>query len=100
MPHGQRGKRKVKSTIIFSPKYTSSSDESDSDYASSSDDEEEMTKVYKVLAKNSIAKFKKIILAINEKNDIREKQEDLLVAGKQKNIKLEKSFIMIIVKCL
>ena len=41
-----------------------------------------------------------IDLHVKKKNDIREKQEDLLVAGKQKNIKLEKSFIMIIVKCL
>jgi hypothetical protein len=38
-------KRKVKSTVSSSPKYTSSSNESDYDYASSSDDEEEMAKM-------------------------------------------------------
>jgi hypothetical protein len=47
--------------------------------------------MYKNLDNNGIAKFKKLVFAINEKNALLEKQEDLLVAKKQ-NKKLQKSF--------
>lgn len=50
-----------------------------------------MVKMYKNLDNNGIAKFKKLVFAINEKNALLEKQEDLLVAKKQ-NKKLQKSF--------
>jgi hypothetical protein len=60
-----------------------------------------MVKIYKNLDNNGIAKFKKLMFAINEKNALLEKQEDLLVAKKQsKNFKrvllLRKKFKILI----
>jgi hypothetical protein len=70
-----------------SPKYTSSDSESDDE----SSDEEALSKFFKGLSQDQIAKVNELIKTINEKDEILENQEDLLVDEHEKYTKLEKA---------
>jgi hypothetical protein len=67
----KESKKKVNTNVSFFPKYTFSSDGSYS--SSSSEDDEDMTKLLKGLDKNAIVKIRNLISAIDEKDDLLEK---------------------------
>jgi septal ring factor EnvC (AmiA/AmiB activator) len=67
-----------------SPKYTSSSDDDSSD-------ERDMNLFFKGLIRDHIAKVNELIKVVNEKDELLEKQEDLLTDETRKNEKLEKA---------
>ncbi|XP_025806787.1 uncharacterized protein LOC112885370 [Panicum hallii] len=83
------GKRKVKTIPCSSPKYTTSDDESTSSSSSENDNDIDMIAMLKNLDKNAIAKFNELMEELNEKNDFLEKQEDLLILEKKKNLELK-----------
>jgi hypothetical protein len=83
------GKRKVKTIPCSSPKYTTSDDESSFSSSSGNDDDIDMIAMLKNLDKNAIAKFNELIEELNEKNDLLEKQEDLLILEKKRNLELK-----------
>jgi hypothetical protein len=65
----------AKEIKVFSrttPKYTSSSNDE------SSDDEDDISMLFKGLDRNKIDKINELINSINEKNELLENQEDLL----------------------
>jgi hypothetical protein len=67
------------------PKYTTSDDE-----GSSSDDNDNLTSIFANLAKDQKKKINELIESINEKDDLLECQEDLLVKENKKFVKLKK----------
>jgi hypothetical protein len=83
------GKRKVKTIPCSSPKYTTSDDESTSSSSSENDNDIDMIAMLKNLDKNSVAKFSELMEELNEKNDLLEKQEDLLILEKKRNLELK-----------
>jgi hypothetical protein len=83
------GKRKVKTIPSSSPKYTTSDDESTSSSSSENDNDIDMIAMLKNLDKDAIAKFNELMEELNEKNDLLEKQEDLLILEKKRNLELK-----------
>ena len=71
-----------------SPKYTSSSDEE------SSDDEVDYTDLFKELDRNKVDKINELIDALNEKDRLLEKQEDILYEEHDKLVNVEKSLAL------
>jgi hypothetical protein len=80
----KEAKRKV--TPRTTPKYTTFDDEGDS-----SDNEEDLTLLFKGLSQKQIDKINELVSSINEKDDILECQEELLTKEHDKYVKLEKA---------
>jgi hypothetical protein len=74
------------------PKYTSSSDEE------SSDDEVDYTDLFKGLYRSKVDKINELIDALNEKDRLLEKQEDILYVEHDKFINVQKSLALEIKK--
>jgi hypothetical protein len=72
-------KRKV--TPRTTPKYTTSDDEGDS-----SDNEEDLTLLFKDLSQKQIDKINELVSSINEKDDVLECQEELLTKEHDKYV--------------
>jgi hypothetical protein len=75
-----------------SPKYTSCSDEE------SSDDEVDYTDLFKELDRNKVDKINELIDALNEKDRLLEKQEDILYEEHDKFVSVQKSLALEIKK--
>jgi hypothetical protein len=86
------GKKKVCSRST--PKYTTSSDE-----GSSSDNEDDLISLFANLNMNQKKKLNELIETINEKDDLLECQEDLLVKENKKFVKLKISYALEVEKC-
>jgi hypothetical protein len=71
------------------PKYTTSDDE-----GSSSDDNDDLTSLFANLTKDQKKKINELIEYINEKDDLLECQEDLLVKENKKFVKLENAYAL------
>jgi hypothetical protein len=76
------------------PKYTTSDDE-----GSSSDNEDDLTSLFANLTKNQKQKINELIESINEKDDLLECQEDLLVKENKKFVKLKNANALEVEKC-
>jgi hypothetical protein len=76
------------------PKYTTSDDE-----GSSSDDNDDLTSLFANLTKDKKKKINELIETINEKDDILECQEDLLVMENRKFVNLKDAYALEIEKC-
>jgi hypothetical protein len=63
------------------PKYTTSDDE-----GTSSDNEDDLTSLFANLTKDQNKKINELIESINEKDDLLECQEDLLIVGAKANM--------------
>jgi transcription initiation factor IIF auxiliary subunit len=87
------GKRK-KVHSRDTPKYTTS------DYqGSSSDNEDDLTFLFANLTKDRKKKINELIESINEKDDLLECQEDLLVKENKKNVKLKIAYALEVENC-
>ena len=71
------------------PKYTTSDDE-----GSSSDNEDDLTYIFANLTKDQKKKINELIESINEKDDLLECQEDLLVKENRKIVKLKNAYAL------
>jgi hypothetical protein len=80
--------KEKKVCIRNTPKYTSSSDEE------SSDDEVDYTELLKGLDRNKVDKINELIDALNEKDRLLEKQEDILYEEHDKFISVQKSLAL------
>jgi hypothetical protein len=78
--------------IRDTPKYTSSSDEE------SSDDEVDNSDLFKGLDRSKVDKINELIDALNEKDRLLEKQEDILYDEHDKFINVQKSLALEIKK--
>jgi hypothetical protein len=78
----------MKVCIRDTPKYTSSSDEE------SSDDEVDYTNLFKGLDRTKVDKINELIDALNEKDRLLEKQEDILYEEHDKFISVQKSLAL------
>jgi serine phosphatase RsbU (regulator of sigma subunit) len=76
------------------PKYTTSDDE-----GSSSDDNDDLTSLFANLTKDQKQKINELIESINEKDDLLECQEDLLVKENKKFVKLKNAYALKVEKC-
>jgi chromosome segregation ATPase len=76
------------------PKYTTSDDE-----GSSSDVNDDLTSLFANLTKDQKKKINELIESINEKDDLLECQEDLLVKENKKFIKLKNAYALEVEKC-
>jgi hypothetical protein len=76
------------------PKYTTSDDE-----GSSSDDNDDLTSLFANLTKDQKKKINEPIESINEKDDLLECQEDLLVKENKKFVKLKNAYALEVEKC-
>jgi hypothetical protein len=76
------------------PKYTTSDDD-----GSSSDNENELTSLFANLTKDQKKKINELIESINEKDDLLECQEDLLVKENKKFVKLKNAYALEVEKC-
>jgi hypothetical protein len=81
--------KEKKVCIRDTPKYTSSSDEEFSD-----DDEIDYSDLFKGLDRSKVDKINELIDAINEKDKLLEKQEDILYEKHDKFISVEKSLAL------
>jgi vacuolar-type H+-ATPase subunit H len=70
------------------PKYTTSSDDD------SSDDEVDYTSLFKGLDRTKVDKINELIDALNEKNRLLEKQEDILYEEHDKFVSVQKSLAL------
>jgi hypothetical protein len=86
------GKTKVHSSDT--PKYTTSDDE-----CSSSDGNDDLTSLFANLTKDQKKKINELIEMINEKDDILEFQEDLLVKENKKFVKLKNAYALEVENC-
>jgi chromosome segregation ATPase len=75
-------------------KYTTSDDD-----GSSSDDNDDLTSLFANLTKDQKKKINELIETINEKDDILESQEDLLVKENKKFVKLKNAYALEVEKC-
>jgi hypothetical protein len=75
-------------------KYTTSDDE-----GSSSDDNDDLTYLFANLTKDQKKKINELVETINEKDDILECQEDLLVKKNKKFVKLKDVYALEVEKC-
>jgi hypothetical protein len=80
--------KEKKVRIRDTPKYTSSSDEE------SSDDEVDYTDLFKGLDRNKVDKINELIDALNEKDRLLEKQEDILYEEHDKFVNVKKSLAL------
>jgi hypothetical protein len=87
------GKRK-KVLSRDTPKYTTSDDE-----GSSSDDNDDLTSLFANLTKDQKKNINELIETINEKDDLLECQEDLLVKENKKFVKLKNAYALEVEKC-
>jgi hypothetical protein len=71
------------------PKYTTSNDE-----GGSSDNDDDLTSLFANLTKDQKKKINELIETINEKDDILECQEDLLVKGNKNFVKLKDAYAL------
>jgi hypothetical protein len=85
-------KKKVHS--IDTPKYTTSDDE-----GSSSDNEDDLTSLFANLTKDQKRTINELIETINEKDDLLECQEDLLIKENKKFVKLKNAYALEVEKC-
>jgi hypothetical protein len=76
------------------PKYTTSDDE-----GSSSDDNDDLTSLFANLTKDQKKKINELIETINEKDDLLECQEDLLIKENKKFLKLKNAYALELEKC-
>jgi hypothetical protein len=76
------------------PKYTTSNDE-----GSSSDNDDDLTSLFANLTKDQKKNINELIETINEKDDILECQEDLLVKENKKIVKLKDAYALEVEKC-
>jgi hypothetical protein len=76
------------------PKYITSSDE-----GSSSDNEDDLISLFANLTMEQKKKLNELIETINEKNDLLECQEDLLVKENKKFVKLKNAYALEVEKC-
>jgi chromosome segregation ATPase len=76
------------------PKYTISDDE-----GSSSDNEDDLTSLFANLTKDQKKKINELIESINEKDDLLECQEDLLVKENKKFVKLKNAYALEVEEC-
>jgi hypothetical protein len=76
------------------PKYTTSDDE-----GSSSDDNDDLTSLFANFTKGQKKKINELIETINEKDDILESQEDLLVKENKKIVNLKNAYALEVEKC-
>jgi hypothetical protein len=76
------------------PKYTTSDDE-----GSSSDVNDDLTSLFANLTKDQKKKINELLESINEKDDLLECQEDLLVKENKKFIKLKNAYALEVEKC-
>jgi serine phosphatase RsbU (regulator of sigma subunit) len=85
-------KKKVHSRV--NPKYTTSSDE-----GSSSDNEDDLLSLFANLSMEQKKKLNELIETINEKDDLLECQEDLLVNENKKIVKFKNVYAQEVEKC-
>jgi hypothetical protein len=85
-------KKKVHSRVT--PKYTTSDDE-----GSSSDKEDDLVSLFANLTMDQNKKLNDLIETINEKDDLLECQEDLLVKENKKFVKLKNAYALEVDKC-
>jgi serine phosphatase RsbU (regulator of sigma subunit) len=85
-------KKKVYSRAT--PKYTTSDDK-----GSSSDIEDDLISLFANLNMDQKKKMNELIETINEKDDLLECQEDLLVKENKKNVKLKNAYALKVEKC-
>jgi hypothetical protein len=85
-------KKKVHSRVT--PKYTTSDDE-----GSSSDNEDDLVSLFANLTMDQKKKLNELIETINEKDDLLEWQEDLLVKENKKYVKLKNAYVLDVEKC-
>jgi hypothetical protein len=85
-------KKKVHSRAT--PKYTISSDE-----GSSSENEDDLISLFANLNMGQKKKLNELIETINEKDDLLECQEDLLVKENKKFVKLKNAYALEVEKC-
>jgi hypothetical protein len=76
------------------PKYSTSDDE-----GSSSDDNDDLTSLFANLTMDQKEKINELIESINEKGDLLECQEDLLVKENKKFVKLKNAYALDVEKC-
>jgi serine phosphatase RsbU (regulator of sigma subunit) len=76
------------------PKYTTSDDE-----GSSNNNEDDLTSFFANLTKDQKKKINAFIESINEKDDLLECQEDLLVKENKKFVKLKNAYALEVEKC-
>jgi hypothetical protein len=76
------------------PKYTTSDDE-----GISSDNEDDLTSLFANLTTDQKKKINELIESINEKDDLLECQEDLLVKENKKFVKLKTAYALEVEKC-
>jgi hypothetical protein len=76
------------------PKYNTSDDE-----GSFSDDNDDLTSLFANLTKDQKKKINELIKSINEKDDLLECQEDLLVKENKKFVKLKNAYALEVEKC-
>jgi hypothetical protein len=76
------------------PKFTTSDDE-----GSSSDNHDDLTSLFANITKEQKKKINELIETINEKDDILECQEDLLVKENKKFVKLKDAYALEVEKC-
>jgi hypothetical protein len=76
------------------PKYTTTNDE-----CRSSDNKDDLTSLFANLTKDQKKKINELIKTINEKDDILECQEDLLIKEHKKIVKLKDAYALAVEKC-
>jgi chromosome segregation ATPase len=86
--------KKKKVHTRATPKYTTSSDE-----GSSSDNEDDLVSLFANLTMDQKKKLNELIETINEKDDLLECQEDLLVKENKKFVKLKNAYALEVEKC-
>jgi hypothetical protein len=89
-----KGGKKKKVQSRATPKYTTSSDE-----GSSSDNEDDLISLFANLTMEQKKKLNELIETINEKDDLLECQEDLLVKENKKFVKLKNAYALEVEKC-
>jgi hypothetical protein len=80
--------KEKKVRVRYTPKYTSSSDEE------SSDDEVDYSSLFKGLDRAKVEKINELIDALNEKDRLLEKQEDILYEEHDKFVSVQKSLAL------
>jgi hypothetical protein len=93
MSHGQ-GQQKEEGIPQRYPKYTTSGDE-----GSSNENDDDLTSLFANLTKEQKKKINELIETINEKDDILEFQEDLLIKENKIFVKLIGAYALEVEKC-
>ena len=80
--------KEKKVSVRETPKYTTSSDDE------SSDDEVDSTELFKGLDRSKVDKINELIDALNEKDRLLERQEDILYEEHDKFVSVQKSLAL------